>query len=460
MNARQIAARMVLVLVVSSTMLLGGLSQMAATTPFDSPLPIPQEPEQAVAPIDLSVDADHDGMPDELLAALEEFDAAYRAALPPGGAARLVDNPVARQAIRAAEKRFAERMPYQLQTRMAQTRMAEIHQALAKNPVPESQAQLLAERENVLQQMLQDPNFALVDHLLSWRLEQALNAKLDTLEPFAAQPAAEGAVEPEAVQAAVVEPEAMLERSRTYLPMLLASESAQAGQEGEGFVAPAAIQGGSTAHVATVWGTSQRDPCSPSGADPLGSSGLDRTDILFMAGNNKFNNFFYAKKYSHIGVYNGTNAQGVRQVYEANPGDGVNLRTFSGNWQGVSGVCIARAYVDGPSMTARTNALNWAQAQFGTNSQTPYSFDFYNVDSTNAIYCSQLVRKIYLNSGYISIDLDSDATVYRDWFLNRYLAISMFEGGSAYLTDYIDRAVAPDEIALHSKIRFEGERQY
>lgn len=436
--------------------------QANSPSPMESPLAPPaQQPTVGVEPLDLSVDMDHDGMPDELVSALEELNAAYETARRAERGEQGLDRQAAQQALQAAEQRWFDRLPYNGQTRQALMRMANLPDALAKAPDAASVERLRAEQKELLAQMMQDPNFALVDHLLSWRLEQALNAKIvQPTDSDVAQPTEETPDTPD-TEVAAASAETSASTPMAYLPALVGTTSAQVEADNGG-VSSAAVQGGITGFVAAAWQLVERDPCSPKGGSPFDN--LVRADLLFFAGNSKFNNFFYAKKYSHVGMYNGV-TDGVARVYEANPDDGTNLRRLDNQWQNQRNACIAHAYVSLSGITHQKelDALDSAQAAYGTNGRTPYSYAFDQVTNTNAIYCSQLIWLIYMMhpaGSPINRDLDSDAAVYRDWARNRYALLGIFQGSATYLDNYLAAAVAPDEIVLHSSVTILAERQY
>src|SRR5690606_25999688 len=117
-----------------------------------------------IDPIDLHVDENQDGIPDELATALAEIDVAYRALVALDEHAPADKRDEARQNMERLESRFMERLPYRAQTRQAQARMRDIYQAVTETTDHEELAALRRERNLQLAIMLEDPNFALVDH--------------------------------------------------------------------------------------------------------------------------------------------------------------------------------------------------------------------------------------------------------------------------------------------------------
>lgn len=440
------------------TALLTMLLTISSLSPlFAAPEILPTDESDTtnvIDPIDLHVDENQDGIPDELATALAEIDVAYRALVALDEHAPADKRDEARQNMERLESRFMERLPYRAQTRQAQARMRDIYQAVTETTDHEELAALRRERNLQLAIMLEDPNFALVDHILTRELEDALNAKVledATEEAVVAEPREETDGNREVASTAAVP-----ESSRLHIPFLSAQEL-NSTDENDVAVTPAAVEGGAVSYIATFWESLERDPCLNTGSTSW-KTNLARTNLLFYAGNNPFNNFFFAKKYSHVGMVSSVNSSNINAslIYEANPGSGVMLRQIQqGGWLADEG-CVARASVSGPTYTQESNALSWAQGQYGTNGSTGYNYILWEKDSTtNGLYCSQLVYKAYKSSPYFSLNLDSNHSAYHNWFLNRYGLLSIFQ---IDVGSFADAAVAPDEIALHPSVVIHTER--
>jgi hypothetical protein len=410
-----------------------------------TPAPTGEAPAGEV--IDLSVDEDHDGMPDQLQAALAEFEAAVATALENGEEA-LLNDPEALAALEQATEALLSRMPYSEQTRAAQVRIAEIHAAVIEEPDPEVRAELLAALPALEAQMQEDPNFALIDHLMSRRVLDGLNAKAE-----------EGKGDPRNGEATPV-PATPVVTATPQPATPAASAAISDGQETAVLVDPAVAasdatrmaapdQGGLSSYLPVSWTRVLfRDPCSSTQAPNFGV--LLRGDLILYSGDNRVNNFFYAKKFSHVGIYDGS-ANGFQWVYEANPSDGVNLRRLDLNWQ-ETGSCIALSYV-GTSPSNRTGVLDWAKQQYGANGATPYNYVFWDKSINTALYCSQLVWKAYK---HIDLELDSNHVDYLGWMTLHY---SLFPVGGLAGAALAIAMVAPDEIARHSLVNIYNEGQ-
>jgi len=320
-------------------------------------------------------------------------------------------------------------LPYSEQTRAAQKRLAEIYQALSKAPDQETQAKLWAEERSLQVQMQTDPNFALVDQLISRRLRNKLNglAEAGKATPISTEVTPQATVPPIA-------------------PVPATLQSASTDAVGEGVIQAAAANGGTQTMVPISWSEFfLRDSCAHTSAPDF--TQLVRGDIMFYAGDNKNNNFFYAKKFSHIGMFDGP-TNNINQVYEANPEDGATLRSMAANWT-TNGSCVAMARVTGTTSQQRQAALNYVKGVYGTLGQTPYNYIFtikgYPLDSTvPSLYCSQLVWKVF---GHLGIDLDSNDVTYAAW-MTLHFALE----GFPYTTITANLMVAPDEIYLHSAV--------
>lgn len=390
-------------------------------TPIVTPIVTP-EPSSDL--IDLTIDKEADGMPDELQAALDQLNAVYDAYLQEDGTLR--DDPEAQAALREAETKFRDRLPYSDQTRATQARIGEIYLALTQNPDPETQTKLLAELQAMEVQLQSDVNFALIDQVLSRRLIDALNAKIEAGQTKTPIPTTTPETTPVPAETVSVE---------------------------DALVQSAAInQPGLIQRLANAWtALFPRDPCASNQAPNFNL--LTRGEIMFMGFDGAVPNYFYAKKYNHIALYDG--AIGVTQfVYEAwHEGVGVRRRELAPFWN-APGACIAFARVNGTDAAQRQTALDWAQTTYNTNGTTPYNFNFINKNTNAALYCSQLVWKTF---GHLGIDLDSNNVAYRNWLVARHSFGDLILG--ATIVNAANDMVAPDEIALHGSTAIYHERQ-
>jgi hypothetical protein len=148
--------------------------------------------------------------------------------------------------------------------------------------------------------------------------------------------------------------------------------------------------------------------------------------------------FLYARWYSHAGTYDRSGS-----VYEANP-DGTRLKPLA-NWQ-QPGQYVALGYnrsADAVGVARVADALQAAQAKFGTDGHTPYNYVFPDKWMDSALYCSQLVWKIQQGAG---VDVDSNDWGYQLWIASRW---GWWAVGAIALP-----AVAPDELAASSDLYF------
>lgn len=379
-------------------------------------------PEPSTDVIDLTIDENHDGMPDELQAALDQLNAVYEAYLLEDGTIRT--DPEAQAALRQATEEFQNQLPYSDQTRAAQARIAEIYQALTESPDSETQAKLLAELQALEVQLQSDSNFALIDQVLSRRLVDALNAKIEAGQTETPTPTATHEATP--IPDATPSP----------------TSPAEIVTEENALVQSAAVnQPGLQQWLANAWtALFPRDPCGTNQAPNWG--GLTRGEIMFMGRDDAVPNFFYAKKYNHIGIYDGAPGN-IRQVYEAwHQGAGVISRAMAPLWE-QDETCVAFATVSGTNAAQRQNALNWAKGFYNSNGTTPYNFNFIDRNTNAALYCSQLVWKVF---DHLGINLDSNDVNYRNWLVARHSLGHLILG--AAIVDAANFMVAPDEIAL------------
>lgn len=441
MNKQQLG-RLCLLCLAAGIITWLALGPQDAWAQFDSPLatptPAPSQETPVVEVIDLSVDENHDGMPDQLQAALEQFNAAYEAAIENGGDDPF-NNPEVLAALQKAQDDFARQLPYSDQTRAVQARLAELYDALSTAPDQETREELWDEIGAAEAQMQADPNFALIDHLLSRRLLDALNAKVEEGQ----DETGEATATPQPPTPTVIPtPEP------TQVPALPAGEMEAASM----VVAAAPNQGGLLARLSIAWTRIfQRDACTSNLPPDLNL--LVRGEIMFLGQDQAAPNFFYAKKFNHTAIYDGI-VGGFRQVYEAWPDVGVVRRQLAVVWQ-VGGSCVAFARINGTSPLQRQTALDAAHGVYGINSATPYNFNFIDKNINTALYCSQLVWKTFQHNS-TNKNLDSNSAVYRDWLVARF-AFTPILGATASAAAGL--MVAPDEIALHSDVAIYHERQ-
>lgn len=402
--------------------------------PATTPLPTVTTEPPPVDLIDLTVDEDLDGMPDELQAALDQLNAVYEASLNEDGT--ISTDPAVQEALLQAEEEFRSRLPYSEQTRAAQVRVAEVYQALTQNPDAETQAELLEELQALEVQMQSDANFALIDQILSRRLVDALNAKVE---------AGQQSETPAPIPTSLATP---LPDS-TPIP-----DSGIITRTGESILVQpsAADQTPDYEWFANAWtALFPREACSSTAAPDFNL--LARGEIMFLGHDEVIPNFFYAKKYTHTAMYNGV-FDGAQSVFEAWPGVGVRRRPLATAWQ-ISKGCVAFAKVTGTTPTQRENALNAAITTYGTNGTTPYNFNFLDKDTNSALYCSQLVYKVFRQIN--NTNLDSNDATYRSWLIARFAPFGLLFGVTA--SNAANLMVAPDEIALHSSMDIYHQRQ-
>lgn len=411
-----------------TTMVMIGLALLQPKigySQFDSPMPTPSATPIAGV-IDLTVDKNLDGVPDQLLTALQAYEVVVEQVNRIGD---ISNNPEAQAMLQRAQEAFERQMPYSATTRKNQAQLGALNQALFEATDQETREKLWHEIETLQSQMLQDPSFALVAQIVNRRLTDAMNAKIA----------------------------ADLASEKTPTPQPTATPTDSIGLKSDENEAPImdtsrANNGGLQTFQAVIWIRSfPRDGCNSSSAPNFGS--LTRGELMFYAGDNKINNFFYAKKFSHVGIYDGV-IGGSQRVYESNPSGPVYLggarREFlDTGWKNTGG-CVAFATVNGTTATQRQSALDWAETTYGINGQTPYNYNFLDKDTNSALYCSQLPWKMFMHLG---IDLDSDSSVYSSWLIIRFSSIA-YGFPAATAADFM---VAPDEIALSSSTIFYQE---
>lgn len=172
------------------------------------------------------------------------------------------------------------------------------------------------------------------------------------------------------------------------------------------------------------------EPCAPYNTlDGVAKfSVLLRGDLLFRSIPNSYVNYYYAIKFSHVGMYDG-DVSGQQRVYASNieePGipGGVHLLPIS-VWQ-AGDSCISLMYENISTKTQDDveDALDWAQARYGTNGETRYNFNFSLKENDQcapdltgcALYCSQLIWQIF-NDTHVDVNVDSNNAAYHDWLV-------------------------------------------
>jgi uncharacterized protein YycO len=368
-----------------------------ASTTFKSPLPPGDD-----ASYDFSIDEDGDGVPDQLAEALDEI--AYLASLAPN------DNAAEAQ-YRAALKRFAKRLPYPPNIRGKQQQLWALHERLMKAKDADKAKEIMADMDALRAEIYSDPNVAIAERVLRQRF-------LDGL------PENDAEVVEETQRSVDAPQETNQVLWRIFLPMAASR-----------FLTP----------------VEPTELCA-AGAPDFGV--LQRGDLLFRALPNSHVNYYYAIKFSHVGMYDGVVA-GQQRVYESNveeanlgiPG-GVH-RINLNLWRGRD-LCISlmRANVATIPQSQVRGALDWAQlTRYGTNGETSYNFNFFlkendqcTADRTNcSLYCSQLIWQIF---NRIGVDVDSNDAAYHDWLVGQYPVVD-----PDFVRDFVTRTVAPDEVA-------------
>ncbi|MBI1294602.1 hypothetical protein GC175_06550 [bacterium] len=381
--------------------------------PVQAGFDAPTAPDDATAPYDFSIDLNGDGVPDQLAAALDELNAL---------AAQQADNPVLAAQYTDAMTRFAKRLPYAPETRARQQALWAVHERLMAAEETDAAVAIMAEMDVLRAEIALDPNFAIADRVLRQRFLNGL-AEKDVVAVEETQLSVD----------AVVVPEGTTTDWQVFLPSL--------GKGGN-----------------DLQPVEPEEPCaSQTSAANFGL--LQRGDLLFRSVPNSFVNFYYAIKFSHMGVYNGDVVGGQPQVYESNIADatngvpgGVNLLPIT-FWQ-FEGYCISLMRENTPHTQADVvDALDWAQERYGTDGRTRYNINFLlkeddrcREDLTRcALYCSQLVWQIF---NRLDEDVDSNDADYHNWLVGQYP-----DTEPEVVLDFAVRTVAPDEVARSAALR-------
>lgn len=409
-------------------LLVLGLSAVICMTILLEPVYASDPAPAEVLPFDIQIDLDGDGKPDELMAALEELDrleVTYQTNPSPTIEAKL----------KSALEMFSNRLPFNENIRALQLRISEVHGQLAAINDTEELDNILVQLKQLEDELQEISEFAIVDKIVTERLDDRLNSK-GNLKIMS--------------QSSVEETQFIfntkdqnrvgydpLNQIRIFLPSIITSKASQAV-----FAPDPACQNINT----------------PGGQADFAS--LQRGDLLFYKGNSKLRNFAYARKFSHIGMFNGPNDDGEPEIYESDAAfvgdsDGgpmlVELATY---WNTQPDVCIALGHYD-TALLSRVDvetAMETRQQLYGTNGETPYprqppldlSNYWLNKEQDEKIYCSLLPWKIFDTAG---VDVDSNDLRYHIWFITRWGWASVSDAWTA-----ANHLVAPDEIYLHESL--------
>ncbi len=350
---------------------------------------------EAPPPFNLDLDANSDGIPDELASAVAVIGKVITLAQDDGTLSSDEMN-VIDQELSA----FDARLPYNSNTRTLQQQVAAL-QAELQEATPEQAESINAEILRLSEQMFDDPNYA-----------RTISALTKLLAPDLAV--------------------AMATKHQVFLPLTMKGIGSGAVlTEGAGDGASLAA----SKNLSTAWWNRPR----------VSWTNLRRGDIMFVNAGNKVNNFAYVLEYNHVGTFDGSG-----RVYESNPNDGVNMRRLA-TWQQAD-LYVGLGRNNGKSASEVERALNWAKGRYGDNGRTPYNWFFPNKWTDNALYCSQLIWKIHK---YIGIDLDSNDALYAVWFVARWgqFVIQIWRHpipgiiGAVTAAAIVIAMVAPDEIA-------------
>lgn len=168
----------------------------------------------------------------------------------------------------------------------------------------------------------------------------------------------------------------------------------------------------------------------------------------------KITSFFYARTFTHAGIYLGDyglgGPQGEKLVYEANPGDGVKVYPLggingTGRWL-QRGRHVAIGRVKNLSLINNVVRLIYRYHAYG-DGVTGYNWLFFvpKESTFSGIYCSQLPWLTFQD-----INLDSNDLSYDLWFAAHFLIFGLASFESAYTTAWT--MVAPDELRASTKI--------
>ena len=324
---------------------------------------------------------------------------------------------------RAALKRFAKRLPYDDNVRQQQTKLWALHQRLLKAEDAAEAVVIMDEMRVIRASLQKDPNVALTERVLRQRFMAGLDAKNAEAPARVPTPIPNGS-------------RSTVGTWSVFLPGVASG------------LLPDPVD--------------PTEPCAPYLPAGNGSANfnlLTRGDLLFLSLNHSINNYYYAMKFSHNGMYNGT-TDGGQRVYESNPENqaagipnGVNLLLID-RWLG-QGACVSlmRENIAGISQTNVQAALDWAQARYGVNGETGYNFNLLQKvedrapegEDTFLLYYSQLIWHIF---NHLNVDVDSNDAAYTDWLVGQYPPAL-----ADTVRDFADTSVAPDESARSNALR-------
>ena len=354
--------------------------------------------QDAVAtPIDLQIDNDNDGLPDELVAEVLKI----RDAAESVGAAS-ADQQFS--TLQQAMSNLFDRLPYSVQTRSVQARLADLQNELLTVEDPALRMNLLNEVDEINAQMMEDPAFVTTLQVLDVLINEQ---KIDSPRYS----------------------------SIVYLPMVDTSST-------ENSIAASEAQGIEQDKLQKM---RLSENVSASAVDALQWPYLAKGDTLFIRGswwNSLQNRIIYCMRFCHAGTYNGNG-----YVYEANPSgtttsgtskSGVRLLPLR-DWQ-AKGAYVGLAFTRYTTYAQDLQALAWAKGKWKTNGVTGYNTNFVDKWTDAKLYCSQLVWKQLRYNGK---EADSNNWAYLMWVYAKW----------GYVGYYVSwYAVTPDEVALDNDI--------
>jgi len=317
-----------------NTSILSVIVLALLSTSFSTPPQV--RASETPATFNLNLDANGDGIPDELADAVAAVGNTFTLAQSDGVLSSTETNAMEQDLVN-----LDARLPYAPETRSLQQRVATLNAQIA-DATPEQAAAINAEIVQLSEQMLADPNYARTIAALTKLLAPDLSAGAAT-------------------------------RYQVYLPMVTGGANNGAGV--------AASTNPPGAHVAWWWDRPR-----------VSWSNLRRGNIMFQNSGDKVAGFAYALEFNHAGTYDGNNL-----VYESNPNDGVNMRRLA-NWQ-ANNLYIGLGRNNQKSEADVTRALDWAKSYYGTNGRTRYNWWFPDKWTDKSLYCSQLVWKIHGRAG-------------------------------------------------------------
>lgn len=152
---------------------------------------------------------------------------------------------------------------------------------------------------------------------------------------------------------------------------------------------------------------------------------------------------FYARQWSHVGMYDGSG-----KIYDSSDqdcaetddeDDGVALRSLQEFYDDADNIMYAQL-ADSSWHANQAEVIKAAKQNYGTDCSTPFTMWVFSLNGTSSFFCSKLVWRAYLDDDDYPVDLDSNSLTYY-WWLHRMYGWSL----AWYIINY---TVAPDEIAL------------